>query len=102
MSEIIQRIEPDSYIRPHRHNTNPKNELLIAVRGLMALVIFDERGNVIEVIHFGSDGHGKKIAIGAELPANKRHTVIALESGCILLEVKDGPFDPSKPKDFAP
>lgn len=99
---LFNAIEPGSYIRPHRHASDPKNELLIAVRGLMALVTFDEQGNVVEVIHFGADRHGKKMTIGAELPANKWHTVIALESGCILLEVKEGPFDPSQPKDFAP
>ncbi len=99
---LFNAIEPDSYIPPHRHASDPKNELLIAIRGLMALVIFDQQGNVIQVIHFGSDRHGKKLPIGAELPANKWHTVIALETGCILLEVKEGPFDPSQPKDFAP
>ena len=76
---LFNAIELDSYIRPHRHASDPKNELLIAVRGLMALVTFDEQGNVVEVIHFGSDGHSKKMTIGAELPVNKWHTVIALE-----------------------
>lgn len=30
------------------------------------------------------------------------HTVIALESGCVLFETKAGPFDPNHPKDLAP
>jgi hypothetical protein len=30
------------------------------------------------------------------------HTVIALEPGCVLLEVKAGPFDPNQPKVLAP
>jgi hypothetical protein len=28
--------------------------------------------------------------------------VVALEPGCVLLEVKAGPFDPNQPKDLAP
>ncbi|MFN7835777.1 MAG: WbuC family cupin fold metalloprotein, partial [Burkholderiaceae bacterium] len=40
--------------------------------------------------------------LGAEVPASTWHTVIALESGSVLLEVKAGPFDPSMPKDLAP
>lgn len=99
---LFNAIEPSSYIRPHRHATDPRDELLIAVRGSMALVTFDERGMVTEVVRFGADRNGDGSAVGAEVPANTWHTVIALESGCVLLEVKAGPFDPNQPKDLAP
>lgn len=99
---LFNAIEPDSYIPPHRHTTDPKDELLIAVRGSMALVTFDEQGMVTGVVRFGADRSGDGLAVGAEVAANTWHTVIALEPGCILLEVKAGPFDPSQPKDLAP
>jgi cupin fold WbuC family metalloprotein len=99
---LFNAIEPDSYIRPHRHATDPRDELLIAVRGSMALVSFDEQGNLNEVVRFGADRHDESLALGAEVPASTWHTVIALESGSVLLEVKAGPFDPSMPKDLAP
>lgn len=98
---LFNAIEFGSYIRPHRHATDPRDELLIAVRGLMALVTFDEQGNVIGVLRFGSERHDRGLAIGAEVPATTWHTVIALQPGCILLEVKEGPFDPNQPKDLA-
>jgi len=99
---LFNAIEPDSYIPPHRHTTDPKDELLIAVRGSMALVTFDEQGMVTGVVRFGADRSGDGSAVGAEVPANTWHTVIALESGCVLLEVKAGPFDPDQPKNLAP
>lgn len=99
---LFNAIEPNSYIRPHRHAVDPKDELLVAVRGLMVLVKFDENGNVIGSLRFGSTSQDNNLAVGAEVPANTWHTVIALESGCILLEVKAGPFDPSQPKELAP
>jgi cupin fold WbuC family metalloprotein len=99
---LFNAIEPGSYIRPHRHATDPRDELLIAVRGSMALVTFDTQGMVTEVVHFGAFRSGEDFAAGVELPAGTWHTVIALETGCILLEVKTGPFDPSQPKDLAP
>jgi cupin fold WbuC family metalloprotein len=99
---LFNAIEPDSYIRPHRHATDPKDELLIAVRGSMALVTFDEQGMVTEVVRFGVDRNGVGLAVGAEVPANTWHTVIAFEPSCVLLEVKAGPFDPNQPKDLAP
>lgn len=99
---LFNAIEPGSYIRPHRHAADPKDELLIAVRGLMALVTFDELGKVTGVVRFGVDRNGEGLAVGAEVPANTWHTVIALEAGSVLLEVKAGPFDPNQPKDLAP
>lgn len=98
---LFNAIEPGSYIRPHRHDTDSKDELLIAVRGVMALVTFNEQGKVIEVRRFGADKNEKGLGIGVELSAKTWHTVIALEPGCILLEVKEGPFNPDLPKDLA-
>ena len=99
---LFNAIEPGSYIRPHRHAADPRDELLIAVRGSMALVTFDEQGMVTGVVRFGVNRNDEGLAVGAEVPANTWHTVIALEPGCVLLEVKAGPFDPDQPKDLAP
>lgn len=99
---LFNAIEPGSYIRPHRHAADSKDELLIAVRGLMALVTFDDLGMVTKVVRFGADANGDGLAAGSEVPANTWHTVIALQPGCVLLEVKAGPFDPNQPKNLAP
>ncbi len=99
---LFNAIEPGSYIRPHRHAADPRDELLIAVRGSMAVVTFDEQGMLTGVIRFGKDGNGNSLAVGVEVAANTWHTVIALEPGCVLLEVKAGPFDPNQPKNLAP
>lgn len=99
---LFNAIEPGSYIRPHRHATDPKAELLIAVRGLMALVLFNELGIVMDIVHFGAGKSNEGHSVGAEVPCNSWHTVVALEPGCILLEVKPGPFDPKQAKDLAP
>ena len=99
---LFNAIELGSYIRPHRHTTDSRDELLIAVRGSMALVTFDELGIVTSIIRFGIERGNGDHAAGAEISANIWHTVIALEPGCVLLEVKAGPFDPRRQKDFAP
>ena len=99
---LFNAIEPGSYIRPHRHALDPREELLIAVRGVMALVTFDDQGVVTNVLRFGTERNGVQMAVGAEVSPSNWHTVIALEHGCVLLEVKAGPFDPNQPKDLAP
>jgi cupin fold WbuC family metalloprotein len=98
---LFNAIEPGSYIRPHRHLGDPRDELLIAVRGEMALVTFDDQGGVTNVLRFGTERLGEDMALGAEVTASTWHTVIALEPSCVLLEIKAGPFDPNQPKDLA-
>lgn len=98
---LFNAIEPNSYIRPHRHAADPRDELLIAIRGLMALITFDDLGQVKNVLNFGTEKYRSGISVGAEVPSDTWHTVIALEPGCVLLEVKAGPFDPSQPKELA-
>lgn len=97
---LFNAIEPNSYIQPHCHGV----ETLFAVRGLMALILFDDDGVIERIQKFGANSSLAKldIAIGTETPLNKWHTVIALESGSILLEIKAGPFNPCLPKVLAP
>lgn len=98
---LFNAIEPSSYIRPHRHATDARDELLVAIRGEMALVTFDDDGHLMGVLRFGTEKHGLNTAVGVEVSAGLWHTVVALEPGCVLLEVKAGPFDPNCPKDLA-
>jgi cupin fold WbuC family metalloprotein len=99
---LFNAIELGSYIRPHKHATDPKDELLVAVRGLMALVLFDDDGAVLDVVRFGTEKYGPNVSVGTEVCPRTWHTVFALVPGCVLLEVKAGPFDPNQPKDLAP
>ncbi len=97
---LFNSIEPGSYIRPHCHGI----ETLFAIRGLMALIAFNNDGVIEGIQRFGigSSSGSLNIAAGIEIPANKWHTVISLASGSILLEIKAGPFDPDIPKSLAP
>ncbi len=97
---LFNSIEPGSYIRPHRHGI----ETLFAIRGLMALIVFNNDGAIEGIQRFGigSSSGNLIIAAGIEIPSDKWHTVVSLVSGSILLEIKAGPFDPDKPKSLAP
>lgn len=100
---LFNAIEPESYIRPHRHMLDPKVECLIAVRGLMTLVSFDDEGNVVRTYRFGVEKvDGKLPAVGVEIQPGTWHTVVANTPGAVLFEVKAGPFDPSQAKEYAP
>jgi cupin fold WbuC family metalloprotein len=98
---LFNAIEPESYIQPHRHAVTAKDELLLAVRGLMACIMFNDEGVVDSVYYFGSELYGADHCVGVEVASSVWHTVVALESGSVLLEVKPGPFDPAHPKEYA-
>lgn len=99
---LFNAIEPDSYIQPHRHGVVPRAELMIAVRGMLALVLFNDAGDVVDAITFGSGVEAGGANVAVETPPHCWHTVVALSPGSVLIEVKAGPFDPTQPKELAP
>ena len=94
----------DSYIRPHRHRSAGSDETLVALRGLFALMTFDDEGLVRHAAPFGSERCAVEMgcALAVIVEATVWHTVLALTPGAVLLECKAGPFDPDAAKDLAP
>ncbi|MBS0317527.1 MAG: WbuC family cupin fold metalloprotein [Proteobacteria bacterium] len=101
---LFNAIGVDSYIRPHRHSLDPRDECLVAVRGAMALLVFDDCGAIRQAARFGVPAANmtERLNAGVEVPAGVWHTVVALAPGSVLFEVKAGPFDPAQAKEFAP
>jgi cupin fold WbuC family metalloprotein len=95
---LLNAIEPGSYIRPHRHLRDPKPECFIGIRGKLALIVFDDAGNIEHVFPFGPGQEN----VGADLPPGIWHTVVSLEEGSVFFETKPGPFVPIYKKDMAP
>ena len=102
--KLFNAINTDSYIRPHRHSLDPRDECLIAVRGLFGLIEFNDQGDIESITLFGSEKYSEQLSIaaGVELPSGVWHTVVSLVDKSILFEVKSGPFDPSLAKELAP
>ncbi|PJJ96602.1 hypothetical protein CO641_12080 [Lysobacteraceae bacterium NML91-0213] len=96
---FFNAMEPDSYLRPHRHLEIPKSKLLVGIRGSFARFLFDDAGAVVDVVRFAGGDRAENAAV--EVPAGQWNTVIALETGSILLEVKGGPFKPTAAGDIA-
>ena len=102
--KLFNAIQVDSYIRSHRHSLDPKDECLVAIKGLFGFIMFTEQGLIESAILFGSEKYSEKfsIASGLELTSGVWHTVVSLADNSILFEVKKGPFDPTFAKEFAP
>lgn len=102
LDETCQRLliamEPGTYVHPHRHLRDPKPECLLGLCGRMALVLFDDAGEVQQVQIFGP---GENI-LGIDIPIGDWHTVVCLEPGSVLFETKPGPYSPDAAKEKAP
>jgi len=87
---LLNAMEPDSYIRPHRHLDPLKDESMVMVRGRMGVLIFDDSGNVVRQAIITAAG----LAVAVDIPHGLFHTVVGLESGTVFFESKAGPYLP--------
>lgn len=94
--QLFIAIQKASYIRPHRHQIS--GESLLAVKGKLVYIEFDDDGSITSRTHFGA-AHCNTLLI--QVPVMQWHTVIALENDCILFEVKNGPYIPEYAKEQA-
>ncbi len=90
-------LEPESYVRPHRHPEKDKWEFLLALQGSCQLVLFDDHGTVIERLRLSTQGELR----GIEIAPNTWHTLLADSTGTVILEVKQGPHAPVAFSNFA-
>lgn len=97
LDDPVQRLaiamEPDTYVRPHRH---PQTwELLYPLRGRFVVLHFDQGGRVMARAVLGED------CATLETPAGLWHAVLSLDPGGVIFEVKRGPYAPVAPADYS-
>ena len=92
---MLNALEPGTVVPIHRH---PKtSETIIILRGHAVEEFFDGTGRVVEETIDLKPG-GECVAIN--VPLGRWHTIHPLESGTVILEVKDGPYEPMKEEDM--
>ena len=92
---MLNAIEPGSPLPIHRHKYT--SETIVCVRGRVVEEFYDELERICTESIELSPG-GPNVAIN--VPAGQWHTVRALESGSVLLEMKDGKYEPLGPEDI--
>lgn len=98
INRLLNAMEPDSYIRPHRHLNPDKEEIFLLLRGKAMLFLFDNDGNIT----------GKLLidplagSYGAEIEPGVWHCLLVMEPGTVVYEIKTGPFAPLHPDNMAP
>ncbi len=92
---MLNAIEPGSPLPVHRHRKS--SETVVCLRGRLVEDFYDESGRTcIESIELAPNGP----IVAVNIPAGQWHTVRVLESGTVIMEVKDGKYEPAKPEDI--
>jgi cupin fold WbuC family metalloprotein len=92
---MLNAIEPESVVPIHRHQKS--SETVVCLRGRVVEEYYDELERICtEAIELSPNGP----VVALNIPAGQWHTVRALESGTVILEMKDGKFEPTQDCDI--
>lgn len=85
---MLNAIEPGSVIPIHRHRST--SETFVVLRGKVVEEFYDDAGVCYERVEVFPCGP----VCALNIPAGTWHTLRALESGTVILEMKDGAYEP--------
>ena len=119
---MLNAIEPGSVVPIHRHQKT--SETVVVLRGRVVEEYYDEAGALVESFVLGdchvadaprndvgadaprndvldfAPRNDVPVACALNIPAGQWHTLRALESGTVILEMKDGAYEPISPADI--
>ena len=86
---MLNAIEPGSPLPIHRHTKS--TETVLCLRGRLVWEFYDElERKCTETVELSPNGP----VVALNIPIGQWHTVKALESGSVILEMKEGPYEP--------
>lgn len=86
---MLNAIEPGSPLPIHRHQKT--SETVVCLRGRLVEEFYDDlERTCTERIELSPNGP----VVALNIPAGQWHTVQALESGTVILEMKNGKYEP--------
>ena len=91
---MLNAIEPGSPLPIHRHRESSVTD--VCLRGHLREFLYDDAGAVTDVYDLIPGGP----CVGLNIPLGQWHTVEVLESGTVILECKDGAYEPIGPDDL--
>ena len=89
---MLNAIEPGTVLPIHRHRNS--SETVVCLRGHFREYFYDDSGTQTAAIDMLPGG------TIINIPAGQWHSLESLESGTVLLECKDGPWEPLGEEDI--
>ena len=91
---MLNAIEPGSVVPIHRHRAS--SETFVVLRGRVVEEFYSSSGVLEDVCEVSAGGE----VCALNIPAGTWHTLKALESGTVILEMKDGGYEPTSEDDI--
>jgi cupin fold WbuC family metalloprotein len=108
---MLNAIEPGSVVPVHRHQKT--SETVVVLRGRVVEEYYSSEGVVEASYELAAVGDARsesgmteresgmmEVACALNIPAGQWHTLMALESGTVILEMKDGAYEPIGAEDI--
>lgn len=83
---VLIGLHPGTYVRPHAHQRTGSwrgTETLVVLQGAIGVIEFSPSARMSAAVRLGAGGL-------VEVPDGCGHTVVCLEEGTVVLEVKEG------------
>lgn len=98
INRMLNAFEPGSYVQPHKHENPDKREVFIVLRGAVVMFYFDNEGNITNHVLISRESG----CYGIEVEPRVWHSVVSVEPGSVMYEIKDGPYQATNDKIMAP
>lgn len=105
---MLNALEPGTVLPIHRHRTT--SETVVILRGRAVQYLYDDAGNETGQVLLAAGAGDPHVASLLGLPADavpgmqvekgQWHRLESLESGTVILEMKDGAYEPISPVDI--
>ncbi len=92
---MLNAVEPGTIMPIHRHQKT--SETIVCLRGRFVIELYDELERICtDAVELTPNGQ----VVAINIPIGQWHSLRSLESGTVLLESKDGPWEPLGPEDI--
>lgn len=90
---MLNAIEPGSPLPIHRHLKS--SETVVCLRGHLREFFYNDNREVTDVIDLAPASP----YVAVNIPLGQWHTIEVLESGTVIMESKDGAYEPLRPEE---
>ena len=90
---MLNALEPGTVMPIHRHRNS--SETVVVLRGKVKWLYYNDKGELTDtfIVAPGSD------LVGLSVPIGQWHSLECLEPGTVIIESKDGAYEPMEPED---
>lgn len=91
---MLNALEPGTIIHVHRHRFS--SETVVVLKGKVRWFYYNDNGDIVNTILVSPNSN----LVGLSIPKGQWHSLECLESGTVILEMKDGAYAPMETMDM--